>query len=123
MGKKSILIVFFYIVSLLIVSYLSFLYLTPKTLIFFPEKRLYGLLPEWISRLGAFDGVHYALIGWRGYQNLEYSFLPVYPVLIWILNHSFGISATPGSLIISLISFFGSILVMLKLIVHEKLKI
>lgn len=74
------------------------LYFVPKFipyLGFFPYKEILPLfhLPDWLTKLANFDGVHYLLISQQGYMQYEQAYFPLYPLLIKLLtfvtNNSF----------------------------------
>ena len=73
------------------------------------------LLLAWAN----FDGEHYLSIAQIGYRGLEQAFFPLYPSLMKILTLPFGAnlySLTISGLLISNVCFFGSLLVLWKLI-------
>jgi len=77
-------------------------------------------LPRWIYSWANFDGVHYLTIVSHGYigTGLIQAFFPVYPGLIW-LDGLFHINAIISGQIISLVSFFGVLLIWSKLFEKE----
>jgi len=104
------------------------LYLAPKFipyLGFFPYKEILPLyhLPEWLTKLANFDGVHYLLISQQGYMQYEQAYFPLYPLLVKLLTPIFFNNAFLAGFLISNISFFFGIWFFLKLIENFKLKI
>ncbi len=51
---------------------------------FFPYKEILASfqLPDFLSKLANFDGVHYLLIAQKGYSQYQQAFFPLYPILI-----------------------------------------
>ena len=65
-----------------------------------------------------FDGEHYLSIAQNGYQNLEHSFFPVYPMLMNFFAYPFGaevFSLTISGIFISNIALLLSLLILWKL--------
>lgn len=65
-------------------------------------------LPNWLSSLANFDGIHYIKIAKYGYSQYEQAFFPLYPALIKFLTPLFLNNQLLTGIIISNISFlFG----------------
>lgn len=90
---------------------------------FFPygERLNHYNLPTLISRLGSFDGIHYLINAQEGYHTYEQAFFPLFPFLIRILNPIFFRNTFITGLIISNLSFIGSIFLIKKIL--EELKV
>lgn len=89
-------------------------FLTPKFipyLGFFPykEELLKYNLPDFLSKLANFDGIHYLLISEKGYSQYEQAFFPLYPLLIKIFTFFTHNSLLSGLIISNLFFFFGLI--------------
>jgi len=69
-------------------------------------------LPEWVSKLANFDGVHYLLIAQQGYMQYEQAYFPLYPLLINILNPLFLKNTLLTSLVISNVSFLIGLIIL-----------
>lgn len=65
---------------------------------------------------GNFDGEHYISIAQKGYQLAEQAFFPLYPHLIDSLSPLFIANYTLSGLVISNISFFLALILLIKLI-------
>lgn len=73
-------------------------------------------LPKAVQSYGNFDGVHYVNIARIGYTNLDFVFLPLYPILIYLMTaitHNFLLSGV----LISIICYFIGLVFFLKLAV------
>jgi len=81
---------------------------------FFPYKDelLLFNLPNWISALANFDGLHYISIARNGYAQYEQAFFPLYPILIKFLTPLFSNNQLLTGLIISNVSFFIGITIL-----------
>lgn len=62
-------------------------------------------LPNWLSSLANFDGIHYIKIAKNGYLQYEQAFFPLYPILIKFLTPLFFNNQLLTGIIISNISF------------------
>lgn len=62
-------------------------------------------LPNWLSSLANFDGLHYILIAKDGYSQYEQAFFPLYPMLIKFLTSVFFNNQMLTGIIISNLSF------------------
>jgi len=82
-------------------------------------------LPNWLSSLANFDGIHYIKIAKIGYSQYEQAFFPLYPILIKFLTPLFSNNQLLTGIIISNISFCLGLWVFAKYleIDHWKLKI
>jgi len=82
---------------------------------FFPYRdQLPGFnLPTWLSSLANFDGLHYISIARDGYAQYEQAFFPLYPLLIKFLTPLFFNNQLLTGIIISNISFFLGIIILL----------
>ncbi|MBI5122872.1 hypothetical protein HZA75_03360 [Candidatus Roizmanbacteria bacterium] len=87
---------------------------------FFPYKdQLPGFnLPNWISALANFDGLHYISIARDGYAQYEQAFFPLYPLSIKFLTPIFLNNQLLTGIIISNISFLIGLIVFNKYL-HE----
>lgn len=99
MNKKvgiASIFVFFKSIGLLVIA-LSPIFI--PFLGFFPYKNQLDdfHMPQFLSALGNFDGIHYLLIAKNGYVQFEQAFFPLYPQLIRLLTPLF-----PNALITSL---------------------
>ena len=63
-----------------------------------------------------FDGVHYLSIAERGYVQYEQAFFPLYPVLIRFIGRLFHQDFVLAAMLISHLSFIGSLIFLWKLI-------
>ncbi len=83
---------------------------------FFPYKdQLPGFnLPNWISALANFDGLHYISIARDGYAQYEQAFFPLYPLLIKFLTPLFFNNQLLTGLIISNVSFLLGLIIFYK---------
>lgn len=83
---------------------------------FFPYKdQLPGFnLPNWISALANFDGLHYVLIAKNGYSQFEQAFFPLYPLTIKLLAPLFSNNQLLTGLIISNVSFLIGLFIFYK---------
>jgi len=74
---------------------------------FFPYRdQLPGFnLPNWISALANFDGLHYIFIARDGYAQYEQAFFPLYPLTIKWLSPIFSNNMLLTGIIISNIAF------------------
>ncbi len=83
---------------------------------FFPYKdQLPGFnLPNWVSALANFDGLHYIFIARDGYAQYEQAFFPLYPLLIKFLTPLFFNNQLLTGLIISNVSFFLGLILFYK---------
>ncbi len=84
-------------------------------------------LPYYVWIWGNFDGVHYLDIATRGYQNLEYPFFPLLPLIIRGLFEAFdllnfSIPYISLGVIISNISFLISLFVIWKILTLDNQK-
>lgn len=75
---------------------------------FFPYKDILSNyhLPEFITKLANFDGVHYLLIAQNGYQQYQQAFFPLYPLLIRFLSPIFFHNPLLAGFFISNFCFF-----------------
>ena len=75
---------------------------------FFPYKDILASyhLPEFITKLANFDGVHYLLIAQNGYQQYQQAFFPLYPYLIRYLSPIFFHNPLLSGFFISNFCFF-----------------
>ncbi len=91
---------------------------------FFPYKEVLTnyQLPRSISAMANFDGAHYLLIAKDGYSQYQQAFFPIYPLLIRFLSPLLQHNHLLTGLIISNLSFFLSLLVLIKLLSSLKLK-
>lgn len=89
---------------------------------FFPYKDQLPFfhLPEWISSLANFDGLHYILIAKNGYSQYEQAFFPLYPLLIKFLAPLFSNNQLLTGLIISNVSFLLGLFFLIKITGGEK---
>lgn len=62
-------------------------------------------LPNWLSSLANFDGIHYIKIAKNGYSQYEQAFFPLYSILIKFLTPLFSNNQLLTGIIISNISF------------------
>ena len=69
-------------------------------------------MPNWISALANFDGLHYISIARNGYAQYEQAFFPLYPILIKYLSPIFSNNQLLTGLIISNVSFFIGITIL-----------
>jgi len=78
---------------------------------FFPYGEIISRsnLPQWISSLANFDGVHYVLIARNGYSQYEQAFFPLYPILIRHLAPLFFNNHIVSGLVISNLGFLSGL--------------
>ncbi len=83
---------------------------------FFPYKELLpGFnLPNWVSPLANFDGLHYINIARNGYAQYEQAFFPLYPMLIKYLSPIFFGNELLTGIIISNIAFLIGLVILHK---------
>lgn len=81
---------------------------------FFPYANQLPLyhLPNWLSALANFDGLHYLAIAKNGYGQYEQAFFPLYPLLIKFLSPLFSNNQLLTGLIISNVSFLIGITIL-----------
>jgi len=106
-------------ILLLVVSVLSFKFLTFKASFpFIDENLISSGFPQWIWQWGNFDGVHYLAVAQHGYTGLinnEQAFFPLYPLLISILNKPIG-NFFLSAFLISNLCFLGAMIALYKLV-------
>jgi hypothetical protein len=83
---------------------------------FFPYANQLPLyhLPNWLSALANFDGLHYLTIAKNGYQQFEQAFFPFYPVLIKLFSPIFADNRLLSGIIISNLSFLIGLIIFYK---------
>ena len=91
---SDFIIIFF---SQKVIPYLGFFSYKDDLLIF--------KLPNWLSSLANFDGIHYIKIAEKGYSQYEQAFFPLYPILIKFLTLPFFNNKLLIGIIISNMSF------------------
>ncbi len=111
----KLLIYFFAVIALYVVPLGSIL--------FFPHERFRLNFPYLIWVWGNFDGQHYMEIAERGYQTFEQAFFPLLPILMSLLNKLLGIPYIIGGQAISNAALILSLIVLLKLLRLENIKI
>lgn len=90
---------------------------------FFPYKEILNSfhLPQLITKLANFDGVHYLLIAKNGYSQFEQAFFPLYPLLIRWLSPIFFNNLLLTALMISNFSFLLGIYFFIQYLKLEKI--
>ncbi|MBM3251133.1 MAG: hypothetical protein FJZ07_02790 [Candidatus Nealsonbacteria bacterium] len=73
-------------------------------------------MPNFLSSLANFDGIHYLLIAQRGYAQHEQAFFPLYPLIIKMLAPIFFNNTLLAALVVSNISLFFALFMLLKYI-------
>ena len=115
---SNLLIILFFLIWKILDTWIVFL---SKRFIpfagFFPYNRqLFDFgLPQLISALANFDGIHYLLIAHRGYAQWEQAFFPLYPLLIGVINPIFHNELITG-LLISNVAFLIGLVFLFKLL-------
>lgn len=71
-------------------------------------------LPHYLYSLANFDGAQYLKIAQYGYLPLTQAFFPLYPILIRITTAAIGSSYILSGLVISILSFFGILVLLSK---------
>jgi len=71
-------------------------------------------LPNWLSSLANFDGIHYIKIAKNGYSQYEQAFFPLYPILIKFLTPFFFNNQLLTGVIISNVSFLLGLFIFIK---------
>lgn len=112
MKIKNLLVIFilFLLIDLLIK------YISPHFIQFYSRfSYLYSNLPKTLQSYGNFDGVHYINIAKLGYTNLDFVFLPLYPILIFSLTFVTKNFLVSG-VIVSAICFFIGLIFLVRLV-------
>lgn len=117
--------IFFVFVTWLFFDYLIIYfasYLIPY-LGFFPYKEILNSfhLPQLITKLANFDGVHYLLIAKNGYSQFEQAFFPLYPLLIRWLSPMFNDNLLITALMIANFSFLLGLYLFIQYLKLEKI--
>lgn len=106
MKLRNLLFIFF----IFLLIDLSIKYISPHFVSFYARfSYLDSNLPKTLQSYGNFDGVHYINIAKLGYTNLDFVFLPLYPILIYLLTFvtkNFLISGVIISIVCFLIGLF-----------------
>ncbi|MBI4058811.1 glycosyltransferase family 39 protein [Candidatus Microgenomates bacterium] len=79
-------------------------------------KQVDNLAPYWVWIWANFDGRHFLDIVTNGYQNFNFAFFPLYPLLVYLLNIIFKIPSLYAGILISLVSFYLGLWVVYKII-------
>jgi hypothetical protein len=77
-------------------------------------------IPEWMTRMGGFDGVHYYLIATSGYKEISgiQAFFPMYPLLVRYLSLGIFDPLLIG-LVVSGLCLYGFLILWYRLLVDE----
>lgn len=79
-----------------------------------------GLSPSYFHWIWAnFDGVHYIVTATSGYQNPNFAFFPLYPLLISVAYKTLHVLPVEAGILISQISFFCSLIVLSKIVLLD----
>lgn len=109
-NRNLISVLFFWIISLVIISFLGFKIMTDEVIS--GEKSYLTALANW-------DGQHFLGIAEKGYvKQIQYAFFPLYPLLIKYLG-VLGVFPITGGLLISLTSTFSAIFLLKKLLLLD----
>ncbi|MFC1711806.1 hypothetical protein ACFLZ1_04450 [Patescibacteria group bacterium] len=121
--KKTLRIVFFWWLSLMVIAIIAMKVLPFRPTFPYWDTILSKLSPyQFIWHWANFDGPHYLTIANEGYLKTNYiqAYFPLYPVLTGILGKIFSNTLAAG-LVISYTSFILAVIVFKKIIRLEKL--
>lgn len=115
---KNIVIIFFSTRLVLILSFFVLSLLIPYSG-FFPygEVAKGYHLPDILTKLTNFDGVHYLSIAKEGYHTYDQAYFPLYPLTIRVMSGLFGGNMLLAAVILSNISLLGVLWVVRSLLV------
>ena len=111
--KNSLIFAFtgalFFLFLHLLISYIATLFIPYLGIFSYTEVITDLHFPDFVKRLGNFDGPHYLKIADAGYERNAPAFFPLYPMLIKIVSNLFGLPLFLSGILISFFCLTGII--------------